>query len=335
MAGFSSSAVALTQRARLAPLALAIGLSSVAAPLVHSANANASASHHYQVPAGDLAGALTGFARQAGVSVQFDAARLANLRAPQLTGEYSVAAGFAQLLSGTGLQAVEQGQGVYVVVPADTATDSTQLGVLLVTGERVAGDPTAPVDGVVARSSLSATKTGTDLMATPQAVNVVTREEIAARGAGDLAQALQYTPGVVSQYGNTDLRHDWFTVRGFNPGRFMDGLRLPFGVLGYAQPRIDPFLLERVEVLKGPGSVLYGQSTPGGLLNMVSKRPTEQARGEVHAEYGSYEHRELGLDLGGPLDEQGRVRYRMVALLRDADSQVDHVSCWHRLCPFS
>ena len=324
MAGFSLSAARM-QRARIAPLALAIGLSSVAAPLVQAADADAPLTQHYQVPAGDLAGALTGFARQAGVSVQFDAAQLANLRAPQLAGEYSVAAGFAQLLSGTGLQAVEQGQGVYIVVPADSATDSTMLGVLLVTGERVAAAPTSPVGGVVARSSLSATKTGTDLLATPQAVNVVTREEIEARGAGDLAQALQYTPGVVSQYGNTDMRHDWFMVRGFNPGRFMDGLRLPYGVLGYAQPRIDPFLLERVEVLKGPGSVLYGQSTPGGLLNMVSKRPTERAQGEVHVEYGSHEHREVGLDLGGPLDEQGRVRYRMVALLRDADSQVDHV----------
>ncbi|WP_425055504.1 TonB-dependent receptor plug domain-containing protein [Pseudomonas abyssi] len=188
------------QRARLALLALAIGLSSVAAPMVQAADASASLTQHYQVPAGDLAGVLTGFARQA----------------------------------------VEQGQGVYIVVSADGAADSTTLGVLLVTGERVAADPTATVGGVVARSSLSATKTGTDLLATPQAVNVVTREEIEARGAGDLAQALQYTPGAVSQYGNTDMRHDWFMVRGFNPGRFMDGLRLPFGVLGYAQPRIDP-----------------------------------------------------------------------------------------------
>ena len=169
MAGFSLSAARM-QRARIAPLALAIGLSSVAAPLVQAADADAPLTQHYQVPAGDLAGALTGFARQAGVSVQFDAAQLANLRAPQLAGEYSVAAGFAQLLSGTGLQAVEQGQGVYIVVPADSATDSTMLGVLLVTGERVAAAPTSPVGGVVARSSLSATKTGTDLLATPQAV---------------------------------------------------------------------------------------------------------------------------------------------------------------------
>lgn len=322
MAGFPSPHAARAQLSRLAPLALAVGLSTLGAPLAVADSATGAA-HQYQLPAGDMAAALTSFARQAGISVQFDAAQIASLQAPALRGEYSIQEGFAQLLAGSGLQAVEQGQGVYVVLPS--SSDSAMLGVLLVTGERVAEDPTAPTGSLVARSSLSATKTGTDLLATPQAVNVVTREEIEARGAGDLAQALQYTPGVISQYGNTDQRHDWFSVRGFNPGRFMDGLRLPFGVLGYAQPRIEPFLLERVEVLKGPGSVLYGQSAPGGLLNMVSKRPTETTQGELRAEYGSHEHKELGLNLGGPLDELGRVRYRLVGLLRDADSQVDHV----------
>lgn len=85
-----------------------------------------------------------------------------------------------------------------------------------------------------------------------------------------LTQALRYTPGVISQYGD-DSRYDWFTIRGFRPSRYLDGLRLPFGSRGYAQPRVELFSLERAEGhLKGPASVLYGQGDPGGLINMVS-----------------------------------------------------------------
>lgn len=318
---FNASAV-VAAPVRIAPLALAITLGALV-PGTALADPSVAPTRHYELVAGSLGAALTDFARQAGVSVQFNATQIGALRAPALVGDFSVGAGFARLLEGSGLYAKDLGGGVYLIQPV--SADSTMLRVLEVTAERSGQNPLLPAASIVAENSATASKTGTSILQNAQAVNVVTREEIEARGAGDVTQALQYTPGVVSQYGNTDMRHDWLSVRGFNPGRFMDGLRLPYGVLGYAQPRIDPYLLERVEVLKGPASVLYGQSLPGGLLNMISKRPGTGADNELRLQYGSHNHRELAFDLGGDVNEQGSVAYRVVGLGREADSQVDHV----------
>ena len=296
-----------------------------AAPQVQAQSAPISAVRSsYQVAPGPLADALTDFASQAGVTVQFKPALAEGRRSLGLSGEYSISEAFSRLLQGSGVNANERGSRVYVLsaAPADTAI----LDDITITGNRNGHSPSEPVGSIVATSSATATKTGTPLIRTPQAVNVVTREELAERGATNVTQALQYTPGLVSQYGNSDVRHDWFTVRGFTPGRYLDGLRLPFGVLGYSQPKIASYGLERVEVFKGPASVLYGQNSPGGMINMVSKRPSVDPVHEVYAQYGSYDAQQLGFDLGGALTEDGDLLYRLVSQLGEADSRVDYLS---------
>lgn len=147
---------------------------------------------------------------------------------------------------------------------------------------------------------------------------------MAAQGSATLTQALRYTPGVISQYGD-DARYDWFTIRGFRPGRYLDGLRLPFGSRGYAQPRVEPFSLERAEVLKGPSSVLYGQGEPGGLINMVSKRPSATAPNEVEMQFGSDSRFQTAFDLGGSVNGDDSFLYRIVGLGRLTDTQYDFV----------
>src|SRR5690606_18568205 len=93
----------------------------------------------------------------------------------------------------------------------------------------------------------------------------------------------------------------------------------------YNNTRVDPFTLERIEVLRGPSSMLYGQSPVGGLVNMVSKRPREEQSTELQVQYGSFDRKQIAVDSTGPLNDERSLLYRVVAIQRDSDTQVDHV----------
>ena len=134
-------------------------------------------------------------------------------------------------------------------------------------------------------SSRTATKTDLPISETPRAVSVVTREQMDDRASVSISDALQYTPSIQTNYYGEDNKQDWFVIRGFQQagaGLYQDGTRLYSA--GFYSWQIDPFGLERVEILRGPASVLYGQNPPGGVINVVSKRPQfngvdqEQAR---------------------------------------------------------
>lgn len=187
---------------------------------------------------------------------------------------------------------------------------------------------TGPVDGYVATDSASATKTGTPLIETPQTVNVITSDQMRDQGVTSVSQALRYVPGVVAEY-RPSTRYDSMFIRGFGGGgnnanyvSFWDGLRIPKGI-GYGIPTIDPYFLERVEVIKGPSSVLFGQISPGGFVNLVSKRPTDERFGEVETVFGSHNHFQTNFDFGGALNEQGTVSYRLTGLYRQNESHID------------
>ncbi|XAH25182.1 TonB-dependent siderophore receptor [Xylophilus sp. GW821-FHT01B05] len=178
-----------------------------------------------------------------------------------------------------------------------------------------------PVTGFVARRAASATKTDTPLIETPQAISVVTRDQIEAQGVTTLRQVTGYSAGVVSSY--FDSRVDSFTARGGAVTQYLDGLLRSYGTYNSARP--DPYTLERVELLRGPSSVLYGQGQIGGVLNLVSKRPQAEAQREVQVQLGNYGRKQVAVDLTGPLDAEGKWLYRLVAVGRDSGTQVDHV----------
>lgn len=180
---------------------------------------------------------------------------------------------------------------------------------------------TGPVTGFVARRGGSATKTDTPLIETPQAISVVTRDQMEAQGALTLRETTNYTAGVVSSY--FDSRVDSFKVRGGDAVQYLDGLQRTYGT--YNSTKVDPYLLERVELLRGPSSVLYGQGGIGGVLNLVSKRPQAEAQREVQLQLGNHDRKQVAADLSGPLDTEGKWLYRLVAVNRDSGTQVDHV----------
>ncbi|SFV04823.1 iron complex outermembrane recepter protein [Bradyrhizobium arachidis] len=180
------------------------------------------------------------------------------------------------------------------------------------------------VDGMVATRSGTGTKTDAALIETPVAISVVTQDQIQAQAAQSIAQAVRYSPGVRSETTGADARFDNVYIRGFLADQYLDSQRiLNFGVFAY--PIIEPFNLERVEILHGPASVLYGQSSPGGIVDLVSKRPTLEPYHEMFVSTGSYGRAQGGVDLSGPIDKNKEFLYRFTASGFDVNSQVDHV----------
>ncbi|WP_249225220.1 TonB-dependent siderophore receptor [Tardiphaga alba] len=175
----------------------------------------------------------------------------------------------------------------------------------------------------MATRSGTGTKTDTALIETPQAISVVTQDQIQAQAAQNVSQAVRYTSGTRAEVAGADARTDGVYIRGFLADQYLDGLRLVnFGIFSYAIT--EPFNLERIEVLHGPASILYGQATPGGVINMVSKRPTSEPYHEMFVSTGSYGRIQSGVDLSGPLDKNKEFLYRLTASGYDVGSQVDH-----------
>lgn len=158
---------------------------------------------------------------------------------------------------------------------------------------------------------------------TPFAISVVNEEFIRDTGAKNIQDALMYSSGVYAGAFGFDTRGDWAKVRGMDPSFYLDGLRSVYG--SYNSVRTNVYALEQLEVLKGPSSVLYGQSELGGIINSVSKLPKPVQQGELWAQVGSFDRKQLAADVTGPLSKDGKLLYRLVALKRDSGTQVDYV----------
>jgi len=184
--------------------------------------------------------------------------------------------------------------------------------------------PYGPDEGYTAKRSTTATKTDTPLSETPQSVTVVTRERIEDQGATNLQDALNYAAGVRSDAYGLDSRTDSVRVRGGYPDEYRDGLRRMFGYYT-SNTRTEPYMLERIEVLRGPSAMLYGQGSTAGVINMVSKRPQAEAQREIGVQFGNFGRKQLQGDLTGPLTKDGDLLYRLVFVGRDSDTQVDFV----------
>ncbi|MBU1331826.1 MAG: TonB-dependent siderophore receptor [Gammaproteobacteria bacterium] len=208
-----------------------------------------------------------------------------------------------------------------------TAVDPLALPTQTVTGAQ--DQPQGPDFGYNAAKSLTASKTSTPLSETPRSVSVVTRKRMEDQKSQSLTDVLGYVPGIFAPpfAAGDGLAGDLFFIRGFNAtdygyGLLRDGLRVQGNRYDTTS---EPYGLERVEVFRGPTSILYGENAPGGLVNLVSKRPTAVAQREVQLSYGSNDRRQLNIDVGGPLDESGNILGRVVMVGRVADTQVDHV----------
>lgn len=183
----------------------------------------------------------------------------------------------------------------------------------------------APTIGVITQNrSSNVSKNASSVQDTPFAISVINVEQMREAGAKTVEDALLYSAGVYAGRYGFDTRGDWSAVRGLSPSMYQDGLRSIYGFYNNVRPEI--YSLSSVEVLKGPSSSLYGQAELGGIVNVVSKQPQKTPAKEIELQIGSHSRRQVAADLTGPLNADQTLFYRLVALTRQSDTQVDHVN---------
>lgn len=180
---------------------------------------------------------------------------------------------------------------------------------------------------VTSQMQSGATKIATPDIETPQSVSIITREQFEEQGAISVRQAVSYTPGVYSNQIGASNRFDYIVLRGFSDGSldnvYLDGLKMMGDTNSHSSLVVDPWFLENIEVVRGPASVLYGRSSPGGIVALTSRKPSFDPGGEIKLFAGNNNQRGAAFDVTGALDDDDRVAARLSGMTRYADSQFD------------
>ncbi|MBC3413892.1 TonB-dependent siderophore receptor [Pseudomonas sp. SWRI51] len=313
-----SRAVDALLRPRLMALAI-----SLAAPLASPAlfAAEQSAVRAYDVPAGPLASTLNQIASQAGIALALDPALASGRTSAPVNGQYNGVGALQAALLGTGLQLQQGSAGSYSLVAVEN--NAIALPTTDINASSDSESAWGPVNGYLANRTAVGSKTDTALVEAPRSISVATRQQMDDRSVHSLDDAVRYMPGIVSASFGSDTRYDWMRVRGFEPTHFLDGLPLPRGV--YANSKPETWNLDRLALLRGPASSVYGQTPPGGLLDIVSRRPQAESAHEIQVQYGSDNHRQINFASTGKIDDQGQFLYGLSGVVRDSGTQIDHV----------
>lgn len=301
---------------------LAMLISSAALGLALTATNAIAAPVRIDIPAQPLGSALISLGTQSDLQIVFNPDQLQNLRSPELHGEIEPTQALNSLLRGTGIQYQIEGSRVTLLAAAPTS------GPLTMPDQIISGRAAVPegYESYVPKTSNSASKTNTPLIEIPQSISVVTRKQMEDQGAQTVTDALRYVPGVkVEAYGLDPKGFDWLYIRGFNgqsTSDYLNGLRQQNN--SYAFFRSEPYAFDRIDVVKGPSSTLFGQGDAGGIINRVSKKPEVNHVNEVQLSVGNYDRRQGQFDLGGALDDEQHFLYRVVGSVRDSNTQVDY-----------
>ncbi|MDZ5434726.1 TonB-dependent siderophore receptor [Pseudomonas fluorescens] len=301
-------------------LAVAIALCTPLASSQLIAAEQASSIRAYNLPAAPLASTLNQIASQAGLALSLNPSLAAGKTSAPVKGQFDAAGALQEALRGTGLQ-LEQSGGTYTLVAVPEG--AMALPATSVIGVENTESAWGPVEGYVAKRTAAGTKTDTALVEVPRSISIATREQMDDRNVHSLDDAVRYMPGITASSYGSDTRADWIRVRGFEPTQFLDGLPLPKGV--YANPKQETWNLDRLALLRGPASSIYGQTPPGGLLDMVSRRPGAESSNEIQLQYGSDNHRQINFASTGKIDDEGQFLYSLSGVVRDSGTQIDHV----------
>jgi len=305
-------------------LATVFGSASIWSPLAAAQGAGQTSQvFDINVPAQALASALNELSRQTGSQVFAAGDVVSGISSRAVTGQLTSEQALREMLTGSPLQATRTANGGFAIrrVPEQGAS-ATTLPVVTVTDRE---DSYGPIQGYTAKRSATGAKTDTPIVEIPQSISVVGAEEIDVLKSQNIQDALGYVAGVSRSEG-LDRTTDTLIVRGFqidgNGNQYRDGLKYTVNRYNGQQ---EPYGLDRIELLKGAASVLYGAASPGGVLNTVSKRPTTAPLHELNMELGSFNRKQVSGDFGGALDKDGEWSYRLTFLKRDSNTFIDHV----------
>ncbi|NMZ11979.1 TonB-dependent siderophore receptor [Pseudomonas proteolytica] len=302
-------------------LAVAIALSAPLASTALIAAEQASSVRAYNLPAAPLASTLNQIASQAGLALTLNPALAAGKTSAPVKGQFDAQGALREALRGSGLQLEQSSAGTFSLVPVPEGV--VALPETSIIGQGNYESAWGPVEGYVATRTAAGSKTDTALVEAPRSISVATRQQMLDRNVQNLDDAVKYMPGIVSASYGSDTRYDWMRVRGFEPTHFLDGLPLPRGV--YANPKAETWNLDRLALLRGPASSVYGQTPPGGLLDMVSRRPSAESSNAIQVQYGSDNYRQINFASTGKIDDEGQFLYGLSGVVRDAGTQVDHI----------
>lgn len=306
-------------RPSLLAVAIALGAPLISSPLL--AAEQASSVRAYNLPAAPLSTTLNQIASQGGLALSLNPSLAAGKTSAPVNGQYDATGALRAALQGTGLQLEQSSTGTYTLVAVPEGVMA--LPETAVIGVENLETAWSPVEGYTATRTAAGTKTDTALVEAPRSISVATRQQMDDRSVHSLDDAVRYMPGITASSYGSDTRADWLRVRGFEPTQFLDGLPLPKGV--YANPKQETWNLDRLALLRGPASSVYGQTPPGGLLDMVSRRPSDIASSEIQLQYGSDNHRQINFASTGKIDDAGQFLYGISGVVRDSGTQIDHV----------
>lgn len=282
----------------------------------------------FDIPAQPLTTALTAFGDQADMQVAVDTAILDGLNAEAVNGNMLPEEALARLLAGSGITwRYADPKTFLLMAKTEQESGETVLDPVQVVGRSESAF--GPVEGYVAQRSATGTKTDTPLIETPRSISVVTADQIEAQaldGIGGVNEALRYTPGVVAEPRGLTPERSEIYIRGFEneDSIYRDGMKgHSLNFLSFAVTTVDTYGTERVELLRGPSSGLYGAGQTGGLVNLVTKRPTAEAFQEVVVEAGTYQQYGVKFDVGGAVNEDEKVLFRLTGVARDGETQID------------
>ena len=312
----------LSQVILIACLGVGIGGTLITLPAIAQtiqAQPSAAQRAEYDIPAGNLDRVLNGFAAATGIHLAIDASLTSNLSSPGLQGRYTVDAGLAEILSGTGLLARRQADGSYTLQKLGTDGVIT-LDPVLVSAEAKENIGTAGQAYIVGDASVGVLGNKT-LKDTPYSIEAYSRDLMDNKQARSLADLTKGDASINLMVHNA-FAESWLSVRGlevdFYNAKKLDGMS--FSMFLTELPLEH---MERVEVLKGAGGFLHGFGTPGGIVNYVQKRPTE-----VPVQSLSSQLTDSGLalihgDIGGRVGAGGQLGFRVNLVHESGDTYVD------------
>ncbi|KVT78871.1 hypothetical protein WT25_20270 [Burkholderia territorii] len=268
------------------------------------------------LPAQPLARSLIALAHAHGVTILMQDALVANRQAPALSGKFTVREALDRLLEGSGLSAQPQAEGTYVIraVPSSPppllpeAAVASGPDAVLPTLTVIGGAERAST-GFVADTTSTATRTDTPISETPQSIQVITQDLIKSQQAQSVSEALRNVAGVTVTMSDAG-KPPGVSIRGFQAKTMSNGANDASGVINSLN--VPMAGVDRIEVLKGADSILSGAMDPGGVVNVVAKRPQAEPVRELTLQTGSYGDWLGAVDLAGALTQDKRLAYRFV-----------------------
>ncbi len=319
-----------SRRLAVAIHSVLLGLPSLAVPgiaLTLSASGQAAesraAEREYRIPAGELSGALSRFAAEAGVLLSVDAQLTDGRTSAGLNGRYSVDGGFAALLQGSGLEAALQANGSYTL-RQQPEQGAVQLRAVKVTASDYRSSTTEGTGSYTTRAMGTATGLALTPRETPQSVSVISRQQIEDRNFVTLDDAMEVATGITASTAN--FNRISYTARGFAlTDNMIDGMPSVGNAYAGYVPNLAFF--DRVEVIRGSAGLTYGgislSGSAGGAVNLIRKRPTAEPRVSVVLRRGSWDNNYAEIDGSVALNDSGSVRGRAVLAYEERETFID------------